>query len=120
MQNKLDKNIEEAIIGIISKKIAPLIGMDTSLPNQIVIQEIKKLISKGRCKIGFITRKETINALTFILASPDSTDRYISIDTGIEVSIDPKIPNVFRMSDSQYNKIIKKMNDIGIITLHDK
>ncbi len=118
MQNKLDENIENVIIAIVSKKIAPIIGLEAGLPEEIVIEDLKKLRDKGTLKIGFITEGELISALTFISATSSSKDRFISLDVGIEVSIDPETPQVFKISKTQYSQIISKVQDIGRITVN--
>ena len=91
------KEIEEAIIGIVSRHIAPIIGLEATIPGEIVVPEIKKLLDKVRLRIGYTLEGEMVQTYIFVLASSESNEHYLSIDSGIEISIDPKIPCVFSM-----------------------
>lgn len=47
--------IEDAIIGIVSKRIAPKIGLETELPDNEIIKAVIKLIIQGIIRIGIFS-----------------------------------------------------------------
>jgi len=100
------EEIEESILSVVSKQLAPVIGLEADMPEKMVIPEIKKLLNKGRLKIGYALEGDMVQTYVFALVSPDSDKLYLSIDTGIEISIDPETPYIFQMDSPKFGKIL--------------
>lgn len=93
----LDKDIEAAIISIVSRKIAPAIAMKVEMPKEVVALSIKKLVKNGRIKIGYWLEGDLVRAHVFVALSKTSNRGFVCVETGVIISQD--CPPVFQLNE---------------------